>query len=203
MTNQRYRPVLLATLALAGVWLLAWGGFRIAGSFRMTAEKFSAFANGLDLDKLNAEKRARALRDLADKLNHLDAEERRRIRMSHTQDRLFNQMNDEEKGYFIEATMPTGFKQMIASFEQLPPDKRKRAIEGSVKRLKAQRESDASPGDGTATNRPPPLNEELQKKIITLGLKTFYSESSAQTKAEVAPFLEELQRTMESGRLFH
>ena len=202
MTNPRYRPVLIALAVLAAVWVAAWAGFRIAGSFKVTGEKFAAQANALDLSKLTAAQRAKALRELADKLNHVPAEDRRRMRTDRTQGRLFEQMTETEKGAFIEATMPTGFKQMIASFEQLPTDKRKKAIENSVRRLREQRGRDLPPGENGGTNRPPPMSEDLQKKIVAVGLKTFYNESSAQTKAEVAPLLEELQRTMESGRLF-
>ena len=101
--------------------------------------------------------------------------------------------------------MPTGFKQMLTAFKQLPEDKRRKTIDDSLKRLRDEQRriqaasSDDRPAD---TNGPPVISEDLQAKIRTIGLKTFYSESSAQTKAELAPVLEELQRSMESGRPF-
>ncbi len=202
MTNPRYRPVIVAVGALATVWLVAWAGYRIAGGSRMTAEKFTAFAGGLDLTKLYGAKRADALRGLADRLNRLPAEERRKVRMGRGRsDRLFDQMTEQEKGDFIDATMPTGFKQMLNSFEQLSDEKRKRAIDRAVKQMRSAREGEMAPPEGA--DRPPEISPELQKKIVSTGLKTFYLNSSAQTKAEVAPLLEEIQRAMESGRLFH
>src|SRR5262249_14654391 len=114
------------------------------------------------------------------------------------------QMTEDEKGAFIEATMPTGFKQMIESFEQLPEDKRRKTIDDAMRQLRQEENRIRNSEEGAApgTNGPPPLSLELQAKIRTLGLKTFYSQSSAQTKAELAPVLEEMQRVMESGRPF-
>ncbi len=96
-----------------------------------------------------------------------------------------------EKAQFIDATMPTGFKQMIGAFEQLPDDKRHKIIDDAMKNLQK---------NGPGGNRSG-ISPELEAKVRTIGLNTFYSQSSAQTKAELAPFLEELQRQMESGKM--
>ena len=161
-----------------------------------------AYVESVNLGKLSGAARAQAIRDLEAMLNKLSYEERQRLRIERTANNWFEQMTEAEKGQFIEATMPTGFKQMITAFEELPEDKRKRTVDGALKRLREQRERMASgQGDGQRTNGPP-ISPELEAKVRTIGLKSFYGESSAQTKAELAPLLEELQRSMESGRAF-
>ena len=171
----------------------------------MTAEKVKAYAESVDISKLTGDARAKAIQDLADKLNALSFEERRKARLEREAWSWFDRMTEEEKAAFIEATMPTGFKQMLASFEQLPEDKRRKTIDDAMRRLRDARDqlgAVAGGGNRGGTNSPPVLSDELQAKVRTIGLKTFYSQSSAQTKAELAPVLEELQRVMESGRPF-
>jgi len=204
MINQRQRPLLFAAVAIAAVWLLAWGGYTIVKNSRMTAEKLRAYAESVDLSRLSATERADAIKGLAAKLNALSLEERQKARMEGVWARWFAQMTEQEKGEFIEATMPAGFKQMLTAFEQLSEDKRRRAIGESLKRLKEVRNNfgeTGQPPPGMETNRPPVLTPELEEQVRKIGLKTFYSESSAQTKAELAPILEELQRVMQSGVL--
>ena len=180
-------------------------GYRLARNAKMTAEKVKSYAESVDISKLSGEARAKAIRELADKINALPLEERRKARMERTAWDWFNRMTEPEKGEFIEATMPTGFKQMLTAFEQLPEEKRRRSIDDALRRLREGRGrlgvGQGEPGRG-GTNGPPVLSAELQGKIATIGLKAFYSQSSAQTKAELAPVLEELQRVMESGRPF-
>jgi hypothetical protein len=205
MQTQRWRPVLLSASAVLVIWLVAIVGYRIAKNSRMTAEKVKTYLESVDLAKLSGDDRSRAIRKLADMLNALSMDERRKARVERLANKWLQEMSDEEKGAFIDATMPTGFKQMIDAFEKLPDDKRHKAIDDALRQL---RQAQAQMGDSSAdgplpdTNGPPPLSPELEAKVRTIGLKTFYSQSSAQTKAELAPVLEELQRVMESGRPF-
>ena len=205
MVGPRHRPIWIATIIVVVAWALAIAGYLVAKNSRMTADKLRALAESVDLKSLSGEARAKAIADLADKLNSLSPEERRRARLERIWQRWFDEMTEVEKATFIDATMPSGFKQMLASFEQMPEERRRRAIGDAMRRLKEAQEErprEGGPPAESQTNQPPALSPELQQKITTIGLKTFYSESSAQTKAEMAPLLEELQRTMESGRVF-
>jgi hypothetical protein len=205
MLGQRQRPIFIAAAVIIVAWIIAIAGYTAAKNSKMTADKVRAYAQSVDLGKLSADARANAIRDLAGKLNALSPEERRNARLERTGQRWFAQMTEEEKGTFIELTMPTGFKQMLSSFEEMPEERRRRAIGDALRRLRDEqektREADGAPAEPT-TNAPPVLSKDLQEKITKIGLKTYYSESSAQTKAELAPLLEELQRMMESGRMF-
>jgi hypothetical protein len=205
MLSQRWRPVVISAVAVCAIWLVALAGYRIAKNAKVTAEKVKSYAERVDISKLSGAARAKAIRELEDMLNALSLEERRKARFERSARDWFDQMTEEEKAGFIEATMPTGFKQMLTSFEQLPDEKRRKAIDDSLRRLREARDQMAGgPGFGTqgGTNAPPVLSDELQVKIRTIGLKSFYSQSSARTRAELAPLLEELQHVMESGRPF-
>ncbi|MCI0745189.1 MAG: hypothetical protein L0Y58_07275 [Verrucomicrobia subdivision 3 bacterium] len=207
MSAIRYRPLWFAGAGLICVWLLAWGGYTFSQSRKVTAQKVADYLRNTDLQKLSRDERARALRQLARQMNALPIDERRRARLAGAWDRWFQEMTEMEKAEFIDATLPSGFKQMLQSFQQLPEEKRRRAVQETIRELQRaragiEREEPELISRSGQTNRPPELSEELQQRVVTLGLKSIYSESSAQTKAELAPMLEEMQRLMESGRLF-
>jgi hypothetical protein len=197
--------LLYLLFGLVAAWLLAWGGYTIAKNSRMTAEKLNAYLRSTDLDRLSGLARAKALRQLEDKLNALSREERQRARLDRLLRGWFQKMSEQEKSQFLEATLPTGFKQMLSAFEELPPDNRRRAMDDALKRLREAQQNASSEetqgGPESGSRLSPGWDEELQKKAATIGLRTFYEQSSAKTKAEMAPVLEELQHMMESGAL--
>jgi hypothetical protein len=202
MLSPRQRPVILAVAALALIWVLALGGYAVAKHAKVTPEKVRAYVESVDFAHLSAADRAKAIQKLAAMLNALSLEERRSLRLGRGFG-WFDEMTEEEKGEFIDATMPTGFKQMLNAFEEMPQDKRQHLVDQAVKQMKNAREKMIANGElppQSGTNGGMVLSEDLQKKVTTIGLKSFYSQSSAQTKAEMAPLLEEMQRMMELGQ---
>jgi hypothetical protein len=217
------RFLICAVAAIVGIWVLAMAGHWCLESLKMTADKVRAYMESVDFASLTGEARANAIKELEDKLNALPYQERQRLRLQHQINGWFNEMTEEEKAQFVEATMPTGFKQMINAFEQLPDDKRRRLIDNTLNNLRnadnrplrSWQNSTNSFAGGTNsfadsmgnTNAPagstnaPIISPELEAKIRNIGLNTYYSQSSAETKAELAPVLEELQHQMENGRV--
>ena len=183
MVSPRWRPLIYSLAALVLIWGVAMVGYSIARNARVTPEKIRAYVDGTDFAKLSHMERQAAIDRLSKMLNSLSLEDRRKARLDRVAWRWFNEMSEEEKSGFIEATMPTGFKQMLTAFEQLPEEKRHKAIDDTLRRV---RETRASGPSGASTNRPgtnaPVLSPELEAKMRSIGLQTFYSQSSAQTK---------------------
>ncbi|MCX7865544.1 hypothetical protein [Limisphaera sp. VF-2] len=195
----RLRWWLAGTGALALVWILIWTGYQWAAAQKMTADKLRQWVESTDLARLRGPERERALRQLAEGLNALPYEERRRVRLDGFWTNWFAVMTEDERAAFLDATLPQGLQQMIAAFEELPADRRQRALREAMRRV---REAAIESGRVTPAEPPPGWSEDLQRQVTLHGLRAFYSQSSAQTKAELAPVLEELQRLMQSGRFF-
>src|SRR5436309_12185910 len=162
MLGLRQRPILIAVAVIPVAWIIAIAGYTIAKKFKMTADKVRAYAQSVDLNKLSADARAKAIRDLAAKLNKLSPEERRKARLERSGQRWFEQMTEEEKGTFIELTLPSGFKQMLLSFEEMPEERRRRAIGDALRRLREEQEKTREPGGAPAemtTNAAPVLSQ--------------------------------------------
>ena len=202
--NARRRPLVFAAAALVAAWMLAMGGYAVSEHFKMTAEKLRAYLTQNDLARLSGAARAKALKDLEDAINALSPEERRLARLGKLWDRWFNEMSPDEQGRFLDATLPSGFKQMLDSFAALRPEQRQRSIDNAIKNLREARESSPEEFEKANAGRTngPVLSEDLQKKVALIGLKSVYTGGSAQSKAELAPLMEEIQKNMESGRMF-
>jgi len=199
MVSQRWRPVWYSAFAVLLIWTAAFTGINLVKNSRPTAERLRVFVESVNLNKLSPNERERKIQTLADKLNALPLDERRRAQFEHISRGWFEQMTDEEKRQFLEATTPKGFMQMLAAFEKLPEDRRKRTMEDTARRLREVQTTLQTEG---ITNSLPPLSGDLLGRIRTMGLVELYQQSPAETKAELAPILEELQRVMESGRPF-
>jgi len=204
------RPIRLSLVAAAVVIasVSAWVRYQAAQDSIVTADKVAQYARSVDFGALSGSARAEAMHQLEEKINSLTLEERRKWRMDGEWRQWFDKMTEPEKGQFIEATMPTGFTQVLNVFEDMPDQKRKQIIDDALKNLKETHQlvTDREPGQTHSmygTNAPPVLTAELENRVRTIGLRTFYTESSAEAKAELAPFLEELQHQMEAKNASH
>ena len=162
--SPRYRILGFAAAGLLAVWVIAFAGYKIAAGLKVTADKVRVYAKSVDLSKLSADERARAIAKLAAMLNALSIEERRQARLNRVWDKWFAQMTEEEKAQFIEATMPTGFKQMIGAFEELPEERRQRAINEALRGLREAQARMQAEGGLPASTDAPLLSEDLQKQ---------------------------------------
>jgi len=202
MKNRRFRPLIYAAIALVMVWIIALTVFFLSGKSKMTIEKVDGFLASTDLTQLSAADRARAVDEFGDMVNGLSAEDRMKWRREEAWKKWFKAMNDAERSKFIEKTLPSGVKQMLDAFSQLPADQRKKMVDNAVNNLKQGGANGMNnQGGNYGQNGAPPLSPELEQQVRQIGLAELYTHSTPQTKADLAPLLDQVETQIRNGRM--
>ena len=182
-------------VALTLVWGVAWGLMRWAGSARPTPEKVEAFVAENDLSAIeDPEERKRIIGELATMLNGLEPSEVRELEEKAGEDprrNFFRELTPDEQFFFLERRVGRAFQQMMQSFNEMEREERKKIVERSLKRMQEERG-----GPGRLEEADPAIAE----KITQAGLKSYYEDANAETKLDLAPLLEEMQRSMSTMR---
>lgn len=182
-----------ALLLLAAVWLIAGGAIWWARNSKATPESLVRYVETHPLDGQPEKERARRLDKIAGQLNRLDYGQRREMRLGRRLDRFFKSLSPSEQSRFLDRTLPAGFKEMMDALNKMEPKKRKQFVERSLAEMKKQEGEDL----------PPEARDNLDgnaEKIINQGLKSFYSEASAETKLDLSPLIEQMQKNLQGFR---
>ena len=197
-SNPKSRSMLIGLGAIVLAWLLAWGGYRLSGHSKVTAAKVVAYQASLDWARLSAADRIKALKELATRLNGLLPDERQKWRLDLD---WFAQLSEDEKSAFMDAFLPGEMRQALKMFEQWPKARQQAEIDRAMQELRDHAAGQNRGRNAIGGTNGPLFSPELEKKIKTMGLNTLYSKGSAQTRADLAPLLLEVQRQFESGQL--
>ena len=189
--NSRNRMLLQGLAALLLLWGVVYGIVKWAGSIRPTPEKVAAFVAQHPLDEIkDSDERRRGIGDLATMLNAMEPAELKVLEENSENDprrNFFKHLSTEEQFFFLEKRVGRAFQQMMQSFNEMDRGERKKIVERSLKRMQEQ---NGSPG------RLEEADPEVAEKITQAGLKSYYQDASAETKIDLAPLLEEMQRSM-------
>ena len=178
-----------AALVLALVWTIVGGLIWWARARKVTPESLMAYVEVHPVEGKPPTERTKTMEAVAKKLNQLTYEERREVRLSRRLDRFFKGLNPEEQGRFLDLTLPDGFRQMMEALNKMDREKRKVFVEHTLEQLRKDE----------GQNMPERLESDGNiQKIIDQGLKSFYSDASAETKMDLAPVIEQMQRNLQS-----
>lgn len=180
---------LKTALALAALWLFAFGTIHLLRATRPTAASITAALAKSDFSRLGPGDRARALRKAADQLNELSFEERQKLRRSGATRRFFNSLTPDEQIRFLDATLPADFKQLMEVFNRMEPAKRKEFVSHALDDMKKRE------GEGP----PPGVDDQISQRVIDQGLKSFYKDANSDVKLDLAPLIEQMQRNLQGG----
>jgi len=184
-------PWLKFVVVLLAIWAIAGGAIFWARQARPTPDSVMRYLDGHPPTQSPTE-RKRLMEKIAAQLNQLDYDQRREVRMSKKLDGFFRGLSSEEQARFLDLTLPAGFKQMMDALNKMTPEKRKQFVDRALTDMK-KHEGEEVPEEKRKL-------DANGQKIIDQGFRSFYSDASPETKMDVAPLIEQLQKNLQSMR---
>ena len=91
----------------------------------------------------------------------------------------------------MEKRIGKAFNQMMNAFNDMERSERKQLVERTLKRMKDDE------GERVQLERLEEADPEATEKIVNEGLRAYYQEASAETKLDLAPLMEQMQRNLQ------
>ena len=197
MLSGRNGLLVRGLVALAVVWAVVWGVLRVTGAMKTSPEKVEAYIEENSLGEIeDPEERKRVIARMAKMLNQLEGGDLREMfGREEAEERegppdFVQAMTPEEQRYFMELRLGKAFEQMMVAFNEMERDDRKKIVERTLRQMRKNSEQ------AEGMNRLEDEDPEMAEKMINEGLKAYYQEASAETKIDLAPVLEQMQKNL-------
>lgn len=177
-------------VALLLVWAFAGAVIYFARKAKPTAASVTALVQGFGGGARVGASRSRDLARIEDAINRLPFEERQQLQRSGVTRKFFESLAPDEQLAFLDATLPSGFKQLMESFNKMEPERRRKVVQRALDEMKKR--------EGEEPSRVP--DEKIVQRVADEGLRAFYSEASADVKLDLAPLIEQMQKNLHGVR---
>ena len=178
-------------LGLAAVWAVGYGIIYSLHASKPTAESVSAYLARTDVAQEQGRERERTIAKVEDQLNDVTFDDRQKLQRSGSLKHFFLSLTTPEQEAFLDATLPADFKQIMDAFNKMDPDKRRQFVAHAVEDMQKR---------GTDGNEPPPgVDPKINEHFINQGMRSFYKDASPDTKLDLAPLIEQMQRNLQMG----
>lgn len=175
------------------VWGIVFGITKLAKGARPTPAKILAYGEKNPLSEITDEaKRREVIGTVAEMLNQLEPEELRELEEggeSSTRRAFFESMTPEEQAFFLEKRLGRAFQQIMQSFNAMDREERRRIVQKALD----ERKNDP---DRARRRNLEEADPEIVEKITTAGFQSYYQDASAETKLDLAPLMEDIQRDL-------
>ncbi len=175
------------------LWAVVFGVLKAVGSIKPTPEKVMKYGRDNPLAEIDdPDERREVIGNIAEMLNQLEPDELSELEGREEGDprrEFFGQMTQDEQMFFMEKRIGRAFQQIMLSFNEMDREERKKIVERSLKQM--EENPNGPRGEGLEEADP-----EMIEKITTAGFKSYYQDANADTKLDLAPLMEQMQKNM-------